>query len=263
VLGRNYTTPLIKAVKLGNDESAIYLVEKGAKIDIKDGEGKDALDYAIEENNNELTKYLLLKSNRLNYVDTFGKSVLMKAIETENIELVEYLLAKDLNINLKDSKGYSSLTYAVENNNYTIFQMLLNEGADINVLDKKGNNLLFHSLRSDFSKITDILVEKLPLKHKNLDGYNNFYYALDKRNLDVALILAKEGIEIQIPESDNYYMIRNIIEENKLELFKFLVKNGFNCENFNKNSEGNLLKMAINFDSFDIFKYLLTLNIPF
>lgn len=262
VLGRNYTTPLIKAIKFGNDESAIYLVENGAKIDIKDGEGKDALDYAIEENNNELIKYLLVKSNRLNYADTFGKSVLMKAIETDNIELVEYLLAKDLNTNLKDSKGYSALTYAVENNNYTIFQMLLNEGADINVLDKKGNNLLFHSLRSDFSKITDILVEKLPLKHKNLDGYNNFYYALDKRNLDVALILAKEGIEIQIPESDNYYMIRDIIEENKLELFKFLVKNGFNCENFNKNSEGNLLKMAINFDSFDIFKYLLTLNIP-
>lgn len=262
VLGRNYTTPLIKTIKFGNDESAIYLVENGAKIDIKDGEGKDALDYAIEENNNELIKYLLVKSNRLNYADTFGKSVLMKAIETDNIELVEYLLAKDLNTNLKDSKGYSALTYAVENNNYTIFQMLLNEGADINVLDKKGNNLLFHSLRSDFSKITDILVEKVPLKHKNLDGYNNFYYALKRQNIDVALTLAKKGIEIQIPESDNYYMIRDIIEENKLELFKILVKNGFNCENFNKNSEGNLLKMAINFDSFDIFKYLLTLNIP-
>jgi len=51
-------TPLMYAAKYGQLEAAKFLINAGAKMDLKNSEGKTALDYARKYNKKELTDFL-------------------------------------------------------------------------------------------------------------------------------------------------------------------------------------------------------------
>lgn len=255
--GSRYRTPLIEAIVNRRTDIALYLIKMGAKITIDDGYGKSARDYLIEKSDLELIKYFLKENKNINKTDSEGKTLLMKACESDKEELIELLIKEGANINQKDFDGFSALTYAVRSNNYKVFQNFLDKGADINVIDEEGNNLLFHSLKNDFSIITDILIENLPLNHKNISGHNNFYNAMDNENIPSAIELVGKGIEIQIDDYSQT-IFDYIMRENNLTFLKLLVDNGLDVDLIN--IRNNLLRMAISYESFDIFKYLLTLK---
>jgi len=265
--GEDFTSPLIEAAKLNNADVALYLIERGANTTTKDGSGREALDYAIE-GNIALVKFLISKSSNINLTDSSGKTLIMKAVETDDLDFTEYLLKNGADIKSINKEGHSALTYAVKNGSYSLFKILLDNGAYINVLDTKGNNLLYYSMRNKFTKITDILVENLPLNHKNYNGDNNFYNALEKHNVSLAMRLVNMGIKIQVPNYSSYdlgFLLEDIFEENNLELIKLLVGNGLNLESYNNDNDdsaNNIIDIAIRCESFEIFKYLLSLKIP-
>jgi len=144
------------------------LIAYGIDVNVKDGENKTALVYAIENNNREIID-LLLKANAkfpeeqelmnlclhsavlynlqdisekltengasLSGVDNFRRSLLHIAVIGNNLKWIDLLLAENININKFDIFKRTPLHYSVELNQLDITKSLVKNDAEINSID--------------------------------------------------------------------------------------------------------------------------------
>lgn len=143
-------------------------IKKGVDVNVKDGENKTALYYAIRNNNRELAD-LLLKNNAvlpteqelldqcllsavrysfqdiaetlmkegasLSALNQKGQGVLHNAVIGNNLKWIDLLLDRKTNCNLLDRYSRTPLHYSVEQNQFEISERLLQQGAKINGVD--------------------------------------------------------------------------------------------------------------------------------
>ena len=92
---RNGVTPLMKALKDGNDWETDALLYSGAEINVKDNDGWTPLMYAVRYQNSEkLVSMLIGKGAEIRVSNTFGASPLILAAQySENPAVLSHLLA--------------------------------------------------------------------------------------------------------------------------------------------------------------------------
>src|SRR5574344_548315 len=92
---RNGVTPLMKALKDGNDWEADALLYSGANVNVKDNDGWTPLMYAVRYQNSEkLVSMLIGKGAEIRVSNTFGASPLILAAQySENPAVLSHLLA--------------------------------------------------------------------------------------------------------------------------------------------------------------------------
>jgi ankyrin repeat protein len=168
-------TALHQAAEYGLTEVVKYLLDYGADMEIKDGNGDTALCRAVRHGHFYIVKLLVRKGARFSYDQEKGFSAIQYAIANDLSEIVEYLLdqlktkeklsmdimehidnqlilaakadnwskvftwlEKEADVNYRDEKGRTALFYAVEHGNSSIVQLLLQRGADLTIKDKDG-----------------------------------------------------------------------------------------------------------------------------
>ena len=127
--GKYQTTALINTIRRqpANEilrNNIIGLIEFGAKLDVVDSDGRDAVMHAIINNNEMVVKILLenKKSLRVNVngQDKAGKSAAHYVVNPirygsyENVELLRLLQKYGFNLNLKDAQKKTPAQYAAE-----------------------------------------------------------------------------------------------------------------------------------------------------
>lgn len=151
---------------------AVYLVNNGARIDVKNGKGHNILCDAKKTNHVEIVEYLTLiefenttlynfiESNDLinfsaalenlyltcpstvglkHFSDVVNRCLVKSAKHKKN-NFVSYLIEKNVNINAIDPFGNTCLMWAVINENATLIKYLLQLGADISIKNVYGQS---------------------------------------------------------------------------------------------------------------------------
>lgn len=143
----NINEELHSAVRTGQYEAVIKLVNQGANINYKDGSKNDALFYAVVHCKDDIAKYLIQKGANLNTLYKDNQNILHVAVRTECEDkgvfgIVELLVHSGVEINLQDKYGntplwYACIYYAI---NEKTISYLLESGANMNLNNKYGVN---------------------------------------------------------------------------------------------------------------------------
>ena len=127
----------------GNTEVVSLLLEAGADVNAKAGNGITALMLAAEDNKYPETVSFLLKAGADARVKTaFGKTALMCAAVNQNPKAVSLLLAAGSDVNAQRDDGKTALMLAAIGNSPETVSLLLEAGADIAIKDSGGMTAL-------------------------------------------------------------------------------------------------------------------------
>ena len=189
-------TQLIRAAEAGDTDTVQRLVEQGADIDVRGGQGRTRGMAATHGNRFETVPALIqlgadinIRDNRLDnpflyagaeglleilnltidagadttLTNRFGGTALIPAAERGHVEIVQTLLTRsDVNVNHVNNLGWTALLEAIVLSDggvshQQIVQLLVDHGADINIADKDGVTPLEHALTRNFREIETIL----------------------------------------------------------------------------------------------------------
>ncbi len=223
-------TALILAARAGATQTVRALLSYNANADIKNKDGRIALQEALKHNKKEA--YVLLRDATKNYsnIDENGKSIIYDAIDSQDIDLVKDVIkvlgnsidknilfypntyvdsnvlkfiGENLDLNVTDKKGRTPLFYLIKNGalNSNSFTFAIEKGADINHLDNEGNNVLLALIQ----EIIDTPVEE---KEKIKSLTDMIPWLIDENidsnrcnnNGDNALMLATKHNQLKVVE---------------------------------------------------------------
>jgi ankyrin repeat protein len=112
-----------------------FLLSKGAKVDSRDNQGASTLHLA---SNIELAKMLLAAGADIEAVNNDNEPPLVSAVTASNHEVLRYLLELGAKVNYRDKDGKSALRHATDRQDAMAVQLLLAGGADPNSEDLQG-----------------------------------------------------------------------------------------------------------------------------
>ena len=121
--------PLHVGVEFGDKELAELALQKGAKINLRDREGRTPLRMAVLENRAEMIELLIKNGADIKSEDSAVS--LETAVESEYIEVVKTLLAHGVSVNTKVN-NYSLLQRACTMGSFKIVDLLIEKGAHVN-----------------------------------------------------------------------------------------------------------------------------------
>ena len=145
-----------------------FLIEKGADINIKDSNKRNALYYTInnESSNDysEICLVLLNSGSEINNEANDGMTPLWNAIEKQQIKVVQALCDKDVAVNVANKiSGDTPLHLAVSLKNKQIIKILMEKFAKTDKKNKK--SLTPYDLAKDDTELYEFM-KKLDLKQK-------------------------------------------------------------------------------------------------
>jgi len=134
-------TALTWAAWINNAETVKLLLDRGAKVNGTDNEGRTALHQGAHWGGH-IVKPLLEKGADVNARTKKGVTPVMMAAAAEQSESLRLMLEKDADVNARDDEGKTPLMHAAENGRLANGKALLAEGADVRLKDKKGETAL-------------------------------------------------------------------------------------------------------------------------
>ncbi|MFA4885620.1 MAG: ankyrin repeat domain-containing protein [Desulfotomaculaceae bacterium] len=176
-------TPLMTAVYADSIGMTLYLLEKGAVVQVKNSKGWSALDLAKQKGNHQLLQVLhqagSLKNADLIYAARIGdvawlaemikggadvnaanddqETPLLWASFNGHVKVVKTLLDNGARVNDRSKEGWSALMAAAETGSEELVKLLLEKGADIDLKTESGDTALTLAEKNDFSNIIDLI----------------------------------------------------------------------------------------------------------
>lgn len=133
------STATVLAVREGADtELLVFLLDRGAPLDVPDAAGRTPLSWAAGGGLAELVTVLLRRGADVATVDTLGRTVLHYAVFSGESAVLPSLLGAGAEVDHQDSLGGTPLMYACGKNDAQMVQALSEHGADPNIEDKLG-----------------------------------------------------------------------------------------------------------------------------
>jgi len=117
------SSPLILACYRGNTNVALFLMDHVKDINYNSGMGT-ALMAAVVKGNIELVKALIDKKAKLDETDSQGKTALMYAVQFKNIEIISLLLSHHASKSVLDKEGKTAFEYATFSGDEKIINLL-------------------------------------------------------------------------------------------------------------------------------------------
>ena len=242
---------LMEAVRTGNIEIAKLLIEHNSDINIKNKDGKNMIMIACEKGNEEMFNLLIENNADINEKSSWGASALIYASEKGNINIMQYLIDNGIDVNGKaDDNGDTPLLWAVTGENpYESSKLLIENGADINATNDSGVAPAT-ILAASTPKVVKLLKDNgADLDTKFLDYYPPIAIAAGAGNLEIVKALVENGADVNYyPNDINYTAIFHAIDQHNYEVAEYLFKNGvdLNIKMKPDNDYGRSIKESYN-----------------
>jgi ankyrin repeat protein len=171
-------TPLLAALKAGNDDAVTMLVDKGADVSAEDDMRNNCLRLAVQMD---------IRSNWLHYfiqkgADANDEVAILTSVTNGNIEDLETLLENGGKVsNLIKSKTNSPFLNALQKDSHSnhcqIIQAIIDQYAEENGINKKKNKLI------------------LSMNIRSSEGKSALFIAAERGYRDVVSLLLKNGAD--------------------------------------------------------------------
>ena len=261
-------TYIFWAAYKGNIEIMKRLIEKGAKINLRDSHGNTPVTFAAAtgQKNTEVyelfEKYGVILGDEVNKNGVNSLLLIAPYLKTEN-EL-NYFISKGFDIKSRDPKGNNIFNYAVKSGNISFLKLLLKKGISPNIINIEGGNAVLYAskgLRNFQNPIETYKYLKslgLAINVTGDNGQNPLHTIAKKNNdLDIFSFFMKEGVDINLQDNEGVSPFMNAANSNELRVVKFLIDHVKNVNTKNKNGQ-SALSMAVSNNSSKVIDFLLT-----
>lgn len=254
-------TPLHYAVKTkANIDSIRYLINTGADMDARNGNG-DCILYTAIENNYKDAGVLLIKSgadiytknaddfsplrlamvtggeirewfinqNAINGCDGNGNTPLHYAAEWKYDENITYIVNKGGDINKKNSLGETPLFNAAKVNSPSTIKLLVEKGANPNARDLLGNTPLHLSVQCNTLDATKTLISiGAIVDAKNISGKTPLSIAATYDSVDSAKILLENQANVNSCDITGKSILMDAVLQKSVKVIPFILAYGAN-----------------------------------
>jgi len=132
-------TPLLSALDQGNHEIVNFLIDRGAKLNVKNTQGLSSTAMAAFFGDLEIYKKISKASGEKNPILYGKKNALMNAALSGHQKLAQFILDdEETNPNLQDDQGQTSLYLAVLAGHPSIVKLLMSKNADPTIKNLEG-----------------------------------------------------------------------------------------------------------------------------
>ncbi|XP_067892527.1 CARD- and ANK-domain containing inflammasome adapter protein [Heterodontus francisci] len=157
-----------------------YLLNKGAKIEVRDNKGQSPLHRAAEEGHTGAAKMLLQAGAHIYALDTESRSPLHLAAQNNNFSIMKLMLKEEAR---NDKRKKSFLHMAALRDESKLAQIILQYGARVDSKDEKNRTPLFHATSHGHLNTVKVLLETgakvdVDLIHTAFNSNNQFLIRL-------------------------------------------------------------------------------------
>jgi ankyrin repeat protein len=232
IADRNGATCLHVAVGTAMDEATIPLLVKH-KVDLNfqnTQTGNTALHLAVEWKRPRIILFLLEKGAKIDVGNNEGLTPLQLAANTDNCEAISLLLQRCAYVEARSLAGPTALQYAAWKGHWTAFDLLVIGGADINVWNKQGETLLHEQAR--YSKSTSIASKLLDgganIEARTSQGYTPLQCAAVGLNKTMFNFLLDRDakIDVETAKGETLLHITPPANQDCLDILKTALKEG-------------------------------------
>ena len=215
----------------------ILKFDDSVDVNMLDENGKYFMNYAIIHNKIDIVSLLINKGAKLDIYDSDGKTILYIPIEFKYKKMLELLLffnkssiGKSL-VEHKDNMGRIPLHYSIMSNNVSFCRILLDSTSDVNLYDVNGDNSLILAVRNQYVDVCRLILEFNPnIDYKNVKtGETALIVATKLKNKELVKMLLKNGANPSLYDMENEYSSLNYsIIYKSPDIFKILLRHNAN-----------------------------------
>ena len=225
----------------GKSEDIVRLeryFQEGGDVNAVDTNGSTPLNRAIRLGEEEIVNLLLGKGANVNGEDTDGTTSLNTAITLHQEEIAKMLISKGANVNAKDNNGFTPLHCASFNRDTTIFKILISNGADVNSKSMDGTTPLHEASFYGRVEIVKVLISKgVDVNAKDNDGNTPLFEAINNGQLAIIKMLVSNGADLNVKDNIGDTPLSRAISQGNTEIVKTLVSNGADLNAKNPDGE--------------------------
>ncbi|KAL6631669.1 ankyrin repeat-containing domain protein [Neocallimastix sp. 'constans'] len=260
ITDHNGNTPLIHAIKNGNEQITKYLIDNGANTkNIKINIDIEMFKNILKLNNTELLNVLYNNKFDMNQKDKYDETMLNYAIKRGNDQIVKYLIDNGADVNKEGRWDDTPLIVAIKNRKINIIKYLIDKGVNVNYIDYLNESPLTinekYNNKEGYFAIYDQIKEILNSKFDPEDKNVLLIIAINTNNESMIKNLIENGSNIDIVNK-KIKLINTIINNHNLTLLKYLINIGLDVNSMDKNGYSPLI-YAIKAQNKSIIDYLL------
>uniref|UniRef100_A0A672YEZ9 Tetratricopeptide repeat, ankyrin repeat and coiled-coil containing 1a n=1 Tax=Sphaeramia orbicularis TaxID=375764 RepID=A0A672YEZ9_9TELE len=152
-------TVLSAAAGRGRTEMVVFLLERGAGLEIPNRRGMVPLLSASKHGHTQIVELLLKHGTDINVTDKQGRTPLMLAASEGHTSTVDLLLSKGASLSSTDQDSLTALSWACLKGQKGTVQLLVEAGADLNQPDRQGRTPLDLAALNGDADIVHCLVD--------------------------------------------------------------------------------------------------------
>lgn len=259
---------LTYAVMYNKYDIVKLLLDKGARIDISDNDGKTLLFAPIKYNYMDILKLLLETNNNvigINIIDMRDKinmTPLHYAVILKNIDAVKLLIKYNSNPNSYAKDGFNSLHMSIYSREPQICEIIINNISNINSQCDTGETALHIACNLQLKNIVEILLKnKANVNIQDYElGITPIFYSVKQNDVEITKLLIEHNVNPNIQDYYGNTIINQLIIEDNYELFVLVmtsekIKHIINLNLWNRNGEIPLI-IALKVNSDNLTKYI-------
>ncbi|CAL5873590.1 uncharacterized protein PFLUO_LOCUS7871 [Penicillium psychrofluorescens] len=227
-------TSLHVAVGTATDESTVpLLVKNKADVNFQNPQtGNTALHLAVEWRRPRIILFLLEKGAAIDILNNEGLTPLQLAANIDNCEGISLLLQRCAHVEARSLSGPTALQYASWKGHWIAFDLLVIGGADINVWNRQGETLLHEKARyaSSVSIACKLLEEGANIEARTSQGYTPLQCAAISGNKTMFEFLLGRGAkaDIETAKGETLLHITPPANSDSLDILKIALDQGLN-----------------------------------
>ena len=151
---------LADLVRAEQHQAAVEMIQAGANVNMRSGDGSTALLWAVYHLDEALVDMLLSREADPDLMNSYGASPLAEAVKAANLQLTEKLLDAGADVNISNEDGQTVLMLASRTGEVDIAELLIRHGADVNAREQwRDQTALMWAVANRHAGVAELLIE--------------------------------------------------------------------------------------------------------